>query len=176
MVFSAKNKHNIQKYVVRHCIDDKAYVRCGTSEGFSRPAHTPITPADPALQPTVPAYDFPEKYGYVAPGVHLIIGDMNETKTLDGQDRFSISQATINVTCKPKIIYSSSASNWSNEAYADRIRYPEEHEVDGTGQDLPRNILSPLILIKDSAKQFLLSNIPEDYEQCTKGGDHLKRE
>ena len=31
-------------------------------------------------------------------------------------------------------------------------------------------------MIKDSAKQFLLSNLPKDYEQCNQGGDHLKRE
>jgi hypothetical protein len=42
MLFSARKKSLVQKYAVRHCIDDKAYLRCGTSEGFSRPAHTPI--------------------------------------------------------------------------------------------------------------------------------------
>jgi len=41
--------------------------------------------------------------------------------------------------------------------YADRIRYPEEHEVEGSGQDLPRHIMSPLIFIRDTAKQFLMS-------------------
>jgi hypothetical protein len=175
MIFS-KNRINFKKFVIRHCIDDKAYLRCGRSEGFSQPAHTPITPVDPTLQPSIPAYDFPEKYGYVAPGVHLIIKDMQENESADGRDIFSITQATISVTCKPTILYSSSATNWSNDYYADRIRYPDEHEVDGTGHDLPRNVMSPLILIKDSARQFLLSNMPEDYQRCIQGGDHLKRE
>jgi len=137
---------------------------------------SPIAPVDPALQPSIPAYDFPEKYGYVAPGVHLIIRDMEENVDGDGRDKFSIEQATISVTCKPKILYSSSATNWSNDGYADRIRFPDEHEVDGTGYNLPQDDMPPLILIKDSAKQFLMSNIPTDYERCTKGGDHLKRE
>lgn len=176
MLFSAKNKEIFQKYAIRHCIDDKAYLRCGTSEGFSRPAHTPITPADPTFQPSIPAYDFPEKCGYVAPGVHLIIRDMQESQSTDGRDRFSIEHATISVTCKPKILYSSSATNWSNDGYADRIQYPDEHEVAGTGHELPRSDMSPLIFIKDSAKQFLLTNIPKDYERCTQGGNHLKRE
>ncbi len=32
--------------VVRRAMDDKAYIRCGTSEGFSRPLHRPVQVTD----------------------------------------------------------------------------------------------------------------------------------
>ena len=174
-VFSRKNKRQYQRYTVRHCFDDKAYLRCGTSEGFCRPSHAPIISSSPELQPTLPCYDFPDSTGYIAPGVHLFINDMTE-RDIEGQDKFAISDATISVTCKPKLLSSSSATSWSNHAYVDRIRYPEEHEVEGSGENESRGILSPLILLRDSARQFQLSNIPRDFERCTEAGDHLRHE
>ena len=68
--------------------------------------------------------------------------------------------------------------SWSNAAYTwDRIRYPEEHEVEGSGRDHPREVLSPLVLLSDSAGSFSSPiNIPLDFEQCTEGGNHLKCE
>jgi hypothetical protein len=128
------------------------------------------------LQPHLPAYDFPLKEGYVAPGAHLIINDMACNTSHDGRDVYSISQATIHVTCKPKITYPSSATNWSNNMYSDRLRYPQEHEVPDSGCQVSRAMLSDLVVIKDSAKQFLISSIPEDYQKCLHGGDHLERE
>ena len=174
-IFSRNNRSRYQPCTVRDCFDEKAYLRCGPAEGFCRPSHAPITPLSPQLQPTLPCYDFPDSAGYIAPGVHLFITDMEECD-MAGQDKFSISAATISVTCKPKLLYSSSATSWSNDAYVDRIQYPEEHEVAGTSQNYPREVLSPLILLCDSPKHFQLSNIPQDFERCTEGGDHLKRE
>ena len=78
MLFSSQTKATLRKYAIRQCMDDKAYLRCGTSEGFSRPAHTPLAPIDKSNCPSLPVYDFPEKVGYVTPGVHLIINDMSE--------------------------------------------------------------------------------------------------
>jgi hypothetical protein len=66
---------------------------------------------------------------------------MAESDSADGRDTYSIEQAAISVVCKPKIIYSSSATNWSNDCYVDRIRYTEEHEVVGTGKTLPKACL-----------------------------------
>ena len=59
-------------------MDDKAYLRCGSSEGFSRPRTKPLLLDQ--NEPQLPAYDFPGKCGYVAPGVHLIIHDMEKTE------------------------------------------------------------------------------------------------
>jgi hypothetical protein len=91
----------------------------------------------------------------------------------EGRDTFSILNLTISVTCKPKIIYSSSATNWSNDMSAGHIRFPDKHEVKGGRDNLPRDIMTPLFFIRDSAKQFLMSSLPEDFQLCIQGGHHL---
>lgn len=40
--FASSSAVHGKSLVIRRAIDDKAYVRCGTSEGFSRPLHTPL--------------------------------------------------------------------------------------------------------------------------------------
>jgi hypothetical protein len=64
--YSNETRSHWKKLTIRRCIDDKAYLRCGTSEGFSRPRTAPITIEGDA--PELPAYDFANTAGYVAPG------------------------------------------------------------------------------------------------------------
>ena len=79
---------------------------------------------------TLPAYDFPDLAGYVAPGVNLMISDMQEEISSES-DVFVTKNVTISVTCNPRLVYNSSATNWANDAYKDRLLFPEEHEVHG---------------------------------------------
>ena len=92
--FSKANHQSFRWLVLRRAIDDKAYLRCGTSKGFSRPVHKTLK--NLRVQQHLPAHDFPSEVGYVAPGVIRIIHDMEET-----DDRYKIKQNTIVVTCKP---------------------------------------------------------------------------
>ena len=73
----------------------------------------------------------------------------------------------------PKTLYPSSATTWSNDAYTDRISFPEEHEEHHSStensNDLPREQTSLLILAKDSSKQLLLFNMFDDFAKCIKG-------
>ena len=48
-------------------------------------------------------------------------------------DTFSTEEVTISVNAKPKYYYPSSATNWANDLYKDRLAFPEEHEIQGTG-------------------------------------------
>lgn len=111
----------------------------------------------------------------MAPGVNLIISDMNEIEHNE-KTRFTVADATISVTCKPKAFYSSSATQWFNEIYRDRIVFLKVHVPMSGDQTMDRQKLSSLILLKDSMKQFCLMNIREDYLLSIKGGDYLKRE
>jgi hypothetical protein len=173
-IFSTKRKHLYSQYTIRRCFDDKAYLRCGTSEGFSRPKSRPVMLVE--SEPELPAYDFPEKAGYVSPGVSLIIKDMVE-KRINDRDTFATTDVTISVTCKPKVSYPSSASNWANDMYMDRMEFPEEHELEGTGLDsLSREVKTSLVFLRDSLKQFKLMTLQEDYIKALQGGDHVKRE
>ena len=114
--------------VLRRAIDDKAYLRCNTSEGFSRPLHKPLQHVDEALKFQLPASDYPDKFGYVAPGVILLVNSMSEIE-YKGRDKFVSEDVTVTVTCKPKLLYPSSATNWANDMYAIRLNFREEHEV-----------------------------------------------
>lgn len=95
-------------------MDDKAYVRCGTSEGFSRPLHRPIQPATTPFE--MPSSDYPDTVGYVSPGVILLVNEMEEVEH-QGRDKFTPTDVTVTVTCKPKHVYPSSATNWANDMF-----------------------------------------------------------
>lgn len=174
LIFSQKTSPRFKKLSVRRCIDDKAYLRCGTSEGFSRPRHAPLAVDGETSE--IPAYDFPQQAGYVAPGVNLIIKDMHEIQH-DGRDKYVTDEVAISVTCKPKLTYPSSPTHWANDMYSDRLLYPEEHEIKETGmQGISRRDMNTLVVARDSCKQFLLMNIKEDFMRITAGGLHLERE
>jgi hypothetical protein len=113
-----------RKFAVRRAIDDKAYLRCGTSEGFSRPIHTPIQISAENLQFKLQGSDYPQDCGYVSPGVILLVNDMYKNT-----DKFVRENVTVTVTCKPKKVYPSSATNWFNDLYSIRYLFPEEHEI-----------------------------------------------
>jgi hypothetical protein len=164
-------------FVIRRALDDKAYVRCGTSEGFSRPLHRPVQITDAPFE--LPSSDYPDTVGYVSPGVILLVNDMKEVSHNE-TDVFSITNATVTVTCKPKHVYPSTATNWQNDIFAVRYLFPEEHEVTPDGNshmdNLPRNIVSFFVWINDSLLQYELMSLREDYIRVYEGGDHLVRE
>lgn len=124
-----KNSSPFKRFAVRRAIDDKAYLRCGTSEGFSRPLHTPVQLSGENLQFRLPSSDYPQECGYVSPGVILLVNDMNEVSYKD-RDRYVKEDVTVTVTCKPKLVYPSTATNWFNDIYRIRYMYLEEHELE----------------------------------------------
>ena len=168
--------------VIRRVIDDKVYIRCGTSEGFCRPLHTPVQiNTDPNSQFKLPTADYPDPVGYVSPGVILLVNNMKETEH-KGSDKFVSDGVSIYVNCKPKHVYPSTATNWSNDLFLARYRFQYEHEMsfDGNSCNLNKESLveiSPyLVAVRDSIFQFELMTIKEDYEKAVQGGDHLSRE
>ena len=173
LIFSKATRNRYQKYTVRRAMDDKAYLRCGTSEGFSRAPNKPLLLTEAKEAAQLPAYDFPDKVGYVTRGVILLINDMEETKDHNGKD------VSVSVTCKPKYNYGSTSTNWANDMYATRMKFPEEHEVKDT--DLPENeiqrdVLNSCIFLHDTLLQFSLMSVPDDYLRIFNGEEHLERE
>ena len=110
-------------------MDDKAYLRCGTSEGFCRPINTPVQISQENLQFKLPSSDYPQECGYVSPGVILLVNNMKEVSYKD-TDRYVRDDVTVTVTCKPKLVYPSTATNWFNDLYRVRYLFPQEHELD----------------------------------------------
>jgi len=124
-----KNDSPYRKFAVRRAMDDKGYLHCGTSEGFSRPIHTPFQISSESLQFKLPSSDYPQDSGYVSPGVILLVNNMKEVP-YNGTDKFVREDVTVTVTCKPKKLYPSSATNWFNDLYSVRYLFPEEHELE----------------------------------------------
>lgn len=162
---------------VRRALDDKAYVRCGTSEVFSRPLNRPLQVTESHFQ--LPSSDYPDTVGYVSPGVILLVNDMKEVQH-EVRDKFTTTDSTVTVTCKPKHVYPSSATNWHNDMFAVRYFYREEHEVPIQSKEtcnLPsRKVNTYLVWLRDSLMQYELMSIEEDYVRVIEGGDHIERE
>lgn len=182
----AKNLLAERGLVIRRAIDDKAYVRCGTSEGFSRPVHTPVNlnTGNDVNQFQLPSSDYPDPVGYVSPGVVLLINDMKEIDH-EGKDKFVPTNVTVTVTCKPKHSYPSTATNWANDLTTTRYLFRKEHEVPSDNSSEESSLLNKaslqdamiyLVVIRDSLLQFELMTIKEDYGRIFEAGDHLDRE
>ena len=170
-----------KRLVIRRAIDDKAYIQCGTSEGFSRPLHTPLQLNNgPDSHIRLPSADYPDPVGYILPGVILMVNNTEEVEHR-GCDKIVPTDVTVSVTCKPKHIYPSSATNWANDLFTNRYLFKNEHEmsveveservVSEMEQSLPY-----LTAMRDSLFQFELMTVQEDYERVSEGGDYLARE
>jgi hypothetical protein len=127
----------------------------------------------------LPSSDYPDPVGYVAPGVVLLVNKMKETEH-KRCDKFVPTSVTVSVTCKPKHIYSSSATNWANDLISTRYNFRSEHEVCDE-DNYPKtcsfqDVEIFLTGLRDSVFQFQLMTIKDDYERVSEGGDHWARE
>ncbi|CAB4000783.1 Hypothetical predicted protein [Paramuricea clavata] len=55
------------------------------------------------------------------------------------RDRYAKEDVTVTVTCKPKQVYPSSATNWFNDIYRIRYMYPEKHELETEVHDAAKS-------------------------------------
>ena len=108
-------------YSLLHSIDDKAYIRPGTSKGFSNARNQKtLTLSDVNKAKKLPKYDWPEKHVYQTPGSHRVmtkesIKDKNSCKKLI----IVLDHHTVFV--RPKAIIGSSGTVWVSEMV--RIRH-----------------------------------------------------
>ena len=180
LAFSKMSKH--QGRVLLLAIDDKCYLRCGTSEGFSRPLHNPAQLVQKELKLELPSSDYPKRTGYVSPGVISMVNQQIETQ-YNGRDKYVPGDVTVSVTCKPKAHYPSHATNWANDLYTSRMQFRGEHELPSDFcEEHQKHFLDPtkaashLIFIRDTLLQFELITIEADYARLTDGNKHKTRE
>ena len=75
-----------QKFFFMQSIHDKAYVRLGTSEGFSKARNVKVLmPSDINKQRKLPKYDFTEGSAFVTPSIHRILH--KEGVIVDGSEK-----------------------------------------------------------------------------------------
>lgn len=91
-------------------------------------------------------------FGYVSPGVIPVVNEMDEIEHED-KDKFSPTDVTVTVTCKPKYVYSSSATNWANDLFSVRYLFRREHEL----QQKPNDMLSESVTHPSYAERHSLA-------------------
>ena len=102
-------------------------------------------------------YDFPDKVGYVAPEVILLINNMQKTEDHNRKDVYVRKDVTVSVTCKSKYNCGSSSTSWANDMYSTRMEFPKEHEVTDFDlvPELPRdNLTHCIIFLYESFSHF----------------------
>ena len=76
----------------------------------------------------------------------------------DGNDMFKPEDVTVTVTCKPKYVYPSSATNWANDMFAVRFLFRKEHEQpEKDSNNLPDNVMDTLVMLQDSLFQYSMN-------------------
>ena len=105
-------------------MDDKAYVRPRTSEGFSHARKTRIlTPAASDRARSLPKYDWPESAVYVTPSTHRFVQRVGVT--VDGVEKLVSCGDRHIVFVRPKAIVGSSGTTWASETVCLSHMFPE---------------------------------------------------
>ena len=148
-------------------IDDKAYLRPGTSEGFANTRNQRIlTPTDVEKARTLPKYDWPEKLVYQTPGAHRIF---SKTSTMSdvGEEKLITEEDSHFVFVRPKAIVASSGSTWASETVRLRQRNPNAFEVEASGESYTAQFRRSCAIINNAC--FLYQDMTEtkDYIKAT---------
>jgi hypothetical protein len=115
------------KYSLLHSMDDKAYVRPGTSEGCEKARRIKILNLANEGAKQLPKYDWPETMVYQTPSAHRIMTKraMNigsEITTLVDDDNHF-------VVVRPKAFVDSSGTTWASEIIRLRTMHPAVFEI-----------------------------------------------
>ena len=103
-------------------MDDKAYLRPGTSEGFFSVRNTRIlTSSAKAKMRKLPKFGCPQKMFYQTPSTHRIL--KYEAVNIDGKEKIkSVGDRHI-VYVHPKAYIDSSGTTWANETLKCIMKY-----------------------------------------------------
>lgn len=128
--WDAKNAEST-KFCFMRSMDDKAYLRPGTSEGFEKARNLRIlTLTDEEKARKLPKYDWQEKMVYVTPGSHRIF--TKSSVMADNDEKLVTEDDRHHVIVRPKAIVGSSGSVWASETIRLRHEDPAAFEVEKT--------------------------------------------
>ena len=157
-----------RKYCFARSIDDKAYVRPGTTEGFGKTRNKRIlTPSANERSRQLPKYDWPEKKVYVTPSTHRILS--KTSVDVDGEECFVNSEDTHVVFTRPKSYVESIGTTWANETERLRCMMPDKFEVpsDNNQPVYTKNFRETCARMNDDVKLFTMMTMNEDLERAT---------
>jgi hypothetical protein len=180
MAMFSEKAGDANKYSLIHSIDDKAYLRPGTSEGFSSARNQKIlTLSDASKARQLPKYDWPQKLVYQTPGSHRVMtkqsinDDTGNEKLINDTDEHF-------VFVRPKSIIGSSGTVWASEMVQLRHTNPSTFQVEAnkvqTCTGYTESFSSCCAMLHDYAFQFedmttetdLEKLLQKDCETCQK--------
>ena len=156
---------NVQKYSYVHSMDDKAYVRPGTSEGFAKTRNLRILTLTGNEGRQLPKYDWPEDKVYQTPAAHRII--KKETKEVDGKDMLFTTSDRHFVIVRPKAFVDSSGTTWASEKVRLRQEEPDTFEVVEGSLSISSRVISYASKVRDTVFLYNDMSVERDYERVT---------
>jgi hypothetical protein len=159
---------DVKDYSLLHSIDDKAYIRPGTSEGFSSVRNQKIlTLSDANKAKKLPKYHWPEKQVYQTPGSHRVM-TKESVKDKDGCEKLINCVDHHTVFVRPKAIIGSSDTIWASEMVKLRQDNPSIFQIDEKILGFPKytaSFNSCCSMIHDYSYQYYDMTTEEDLEK-----------
>ena len=164
-IFNFCYKSEDRKFSFIKSIDDKAYVRPGTSVGLRDVKKSGIyQPTDSNAARKLPKYDWVNQQVYTTPSTHRIF--TKEPRQVDDEkESFVMSEDDSFVFMRPKAFVGSSGSVWASEDMELRAIRPDLYEIEGS--DLSITFRGYCARIKDKIKHFVLSTNEHDVSSVT---------
>ena len=137
MAMFSEDAGKAESFSLLHSIDDKAYLRPGTSEGFSSARNLKIlTVTDDNKARKLPKYDWPEKLVYQTPGSHRVM-TKESVRDESGNEKLINDVDYHTVFIRPKAVIDSSGTVWTSEMVEMRHTNPAVFQVDRKAIDCP---------------------------------------
>ena len=172
-VFDFCYKEQDRKYSFMKSIDDKAYVRPGTSVGFRDVKKMGIyQPTDNNAVGKLPKYDWVNEQVYVTPSTHHIF--TKESRVIDVREVFAMSEDDSFVFMRPKAFVGSSRTIWASEDMELRAIHADLYEVEGS--NLSMVFRGFCARIKDKIEHFILTTTQKDVLLVTNKLDCVYRQ
>ena len=166
-------KEQDRKYSFMKSIDDKAYVRPGTSVGFRDVKKMGIyQPTDNNAAGKLPKYDWINEQVYVTPSTHHIF--TKESRVIDVREVFAMSEDDSFVFMRPKAFVGSSRTIWASEDMELRAIHADLYEVEGS--NLSMVFRGFCARIKDKIEHFILTTTRKDVLLVTNKLDCVYRQ
>ena len=165
--FFGKDAEDSSHLCFMRSIDDKAYLRPGTSEGFYNTRNQRIlTSTDVDNARTLPKYDWPEKLVYQTPGAHRIF---SKTSTMSdvGGEKLVTKEDSHFVFVRRKAIVGSSGSTWASETIRLRQRNPDIFEVEASGENYSVQFRQSCALIHNACFLYQDMTDKDDFTKAT---------
>lgn len=159
-----------RKHTVIKSMDDKAYVRPGTSVGFRDVKKSGIfQPSDPQAARQLPKYDWVVKEVYVTPATHRVF--TKEPRVVGEKQAYVMSEDDSFVFMRPKAQVGSSGTVWSSEDYEIRSDRPDLYEVSGSGSSYSMTFRGFCSMVQAKINHFIVSTTEEDITSISKDKD-----